>query len=127
MRATLEKIGQKFMLNGELHSYDALTSGIINGTYKVTYKQADGEKVSYLFQQVNTNVFKNPVEIMKNIEQVTGYIREKYPDQKTLHYFHTDEGLNYYISDDNLRTHRLPYHVCNYYNKHNKVLLQESF
>jgi hypothetical protein len=98
MHSTLEKIGRKFRLKGALHSYDAITVGIINATYKVTYKEEDGSFTDYLFQRVNTNVFKNPVEIMKNIEQVTDYIRKKYPHQQTLHYFHTDQGLNYYIT-----------------------------
>jgi hypothetical protein len=37
---------------------------------------------------------------MKNIESVTSFISEKYPEQITLHYYHTDEGLNYYVCDD---------------------------
>jgi hypothetical protein len=37
---------------------------------------------------------------MKNIDRVTSYISEKYPDQRTLHYYHTEDGLNYYICDD---------------------------
>ena len=46
---------------------------------------------------MNTNVFKNPVEIMENIDRVTTFIRSKYPNQITLHFHHTDEGLNYYL------------------------------
>lgn len=101
MYATLTDIGQKFRLAGELYTYEVITMGNINSTYKVTYMREDGTLKSYLFQKVNTHVFKNPVEIMKNIDRVTSYISEKYPDQKTLHYHHTDEGLNYYISDNN--------------------------
>ena len=37
---------------------------------------------------------------MQNIEHVTSFIREKYPDQITLHFHHTNEGLNYYVCDD---------------------------
>ena len=101
MYATLNEIGQKFRLTGELYTYEVITMGNINSTYKATYMAEDGALTSYLFQRVNTHVFKNPVEIMKNIDRVTGYISEKYPDQQTLHYYHTDEGLNYYICDDN--------------------------
>lgn len=63
----------------------------------MTYTQNDGSLASYLFQRVNTNVFKNPIAIMENIEQVTTFIRSKYPEQVTLHFYHTDEGLNYYL------------------------------
>ena len=34
---------------------------------------------------------------MENIDQVTTFIRIKYPSQVTLHFHHTDEGLNYYM------------------------------
>ncbi len=100
MYSTLNEIGQKFRLTGELYTYEQITMGHINSTYKVTYLKDEGRLKPYLFQKVNTHVFKNPVEIMSNIERVTGYMREKYPDQITLHYHHTDEGFNYYVCDE---------------------------
>lgn len=96
---TLKEIGEKFRIKGELYSYEAITMGNINATYKVTYMREGGELKSYLFQRVNTHVFKSPVEIMENIDRVTTFIREKYPDQITLHFHHTDEGLNYFEKD----------------------------
>ena len=93
----LKLVGEKFRIQGELYSYETITVGNINSTYKVTYTQADGGLKSFLFQRVNTHVFKNPVEIMENIDRVTTHIREKYPDQTTLHFHHTDDGSNYYI------------------------------
>ena len=68
---TLIEIGHKFRLPGEIYSYDTITMGNINSTYKVTYTQNDNSLKSYLFQRVNTHVFKNPVEIMENIDRVT--------------------------------------------------------
>jgi len=100
MYNTLKEIGFKFRIPGELYSYDPITMGNINSTFKVTYTQKDGSLKSFLFQKVNTHVFKNPVEIMENIDRVTSFIREKYPDQITLHFHHTDEGLNYYLCSD---------------------------
>ena len=100
MYQTLAEIGKKFRLVGELYSYDLITMGNINSTYKVTYTRNDGSLKSYLFQKVNTHVFKNPVEIMENIDRVTSFIRAKYPEQVTLHFHHTDEGLNYYVCGD---------------------------
>ena len=97
MYNTLTQVGQKFRLTGEIYSCDAIMMGNINSTYKVTYIRPDNTLQSYLFQKVNTHVFKNPVEIMENIDRVTTHIRERYPDQTTLHFYHTDEGLNYYV------------------------------
>lgn len=99
MNLVLKKVGEKFRLTGEMYSYEAITMGNINSTYKVTYMQSDNTLKAFLFQKVNTHVFKNPVEIMENIDKVTTHIREKYPDQITLHYHHTAEGLNYYMPE----------------------------
>lgn len=96
MYEIIKEVGHKFRLPGELYTYEVITVGNINSTYKVTYTQSNDKLKSYLFQEVNTNVFKNPEAIMENIDRVTTYIREKYPNQTTLHFHHTDEGLNYY-------------------------------
>ena len=100
MFETIKLIGEKFRLQGELYSYSVITVGNINSTYKVTYAVGDNKYKAYLFQRINTHVFKNPVEIMKNIDQVTSYIREKYPEQLALHFHHTEDGVNYFISDE---------------------------
>ena len=100
MYSILKIVGRKFRLPGEVYSYDTIMIGNINSTYKVTYMRNDGSLKSYLFQRVNTNVFKNPVEIMENIDHVTSFVRNKYPNQITLHFHHTDEGLNYYLYEE---------------------------
>ena len=41
MYSTLTAIGQKFRLKGELYSYDVITIGNINSTYKVTYTEEE--------------------------------------------------------------------------------------
>ena len=99
MFETLKIVGEKFRLPGEPYSYNVIAMGNINSTYKVTYVNEKSFK-SYLFQKVNTNVFKSPIEIMENIDHVTSFIRAKYPDQITLHFHHTDEGTNYFVDGD---------------------------
>ncbi len=91
---TLRFVGEKFRLKGELESYELITHGNINTTYSVKYKNPDK---SYIFQKVNTYVFREPVEIMKNIDMVTEHIRGKQRgrDIPALHYHHTDDGKNY--------------------------------
>jgi len=90
----IRKVGKSFRLPGEVVSYGTIKDGIINTTYKVNYKNEDMEK-SYIFQKINTYVFKKPDEIMENIDLVTSHIREKNSDKITLHYHHTEDGKNY--------------------------------
>ena len=97
---TLREIGEKFRLEGELYSVDVITNGNINSTYKVTYRKGSDYLKSYIFQRVNTGVFHNPIDIMENIDKVTTYMREHFPNDVYLHFHHTDTGENYYIIDD---------------------------
>ncbi len=96
---TLRFVGEKFRLQGELESYKIITHGNINTTYCVKYKNPEK---CYVFQKVNTYVFREPVEIMKNIDRVTEHIREKHTDQNVpaLHYYHTTDGKNYWFGDE---------------------------
>ena len=96
MFAVLAEVGREFRLPGEIYSFKTITQGNINTTYKVTYMNEDGSLKSYLFQKINIHVFKNPVQIMENIDKVTTFIRDKYPDQRTLHFHHTHSRLNYF-------------------------------
>ena len=96
----LKQIGEKFRIPGTLYTYDVVTQGNINTTYRVTYRMDDKKIKSYIFQKVNTFVFKKPVEIMKNIDNVTSFIRERFPDEPTLHFHHTDTGENYYFENE---------------------------
>ncbi len=96
---TIRDIGKSFRLPGEVVSYGTIKDGIINATYRVNYKNENEEK-SYIFQKINTYVFKNPEEIMKNIDLVTSHIRAKNPGKITLHYHHAEDGKNYVNCDD---------------------------
>lgn len=97
----LKEIGELFRLPNTLYTYEAITQGNINSTYKVTYRSADKKTKAYIFQKVNTTVFKNPVEIMKNIDRVTSHMRERYPNEPVLHFHHTATGENYVFDGDN--------------------------
>ena len=93
----LRVVGEKFRLKGELESYELITHGNINTTYCVKYKNPEK---SYIFQKVNTYVFREPVEIMKNIDLVTEHIRgkQRVKNVTALHYHHTDDGKNSWFS-----------------------------
>ena len=96
----LKLVGEKFRLPGTLYSYDAIMQGNINSTYKGTFRLDNKTVKSFIFQKVNTSVFTHPVEIMKNIDNVTSHMRAHFPDEPTLHFHHTAEGLNYYFDED---------------------------
>ncbi|MBP0966688.1 MAG: hypothetical protein J5722_03550, partial [Oscillospiraceae bacterium] len=82
MFETIRKIGTAFRLPGTPDTFDIITNGNINTTYRVTYRTDEGGTKTYIFQRINTVVFSNPVQIMHNIDLVTTHIREKYPDER---------------------------------------------
>lgn len=76
--------------------------GHINETYAV-YMGADGEEtLRYVIQRINTQVFKNPRQVMENIFAVTGYLRRRIlarggdADRETLNYIKTRTGEPYF-------------------------------
>ena len=97
MKEILKTVGDRFLIPGELATYQPLTNGNINATYRVDYCEGD-VKHAYVFQRINQNVFKKPVEIMQNIELVTSHIVSK--GARALQYRKTAEGDSYY-SDEN--------------------------
>jgi len=61
-------------INGEVKEYSQITNGHINETYYVLIE--NGQHINpYVFQKVNTNVFKNPVSVMNNIMMIDNFIK----------------------------------------------------
>lgn len=100
----LLQVGEAFRIPGPFFSYDEVKMGNVNHTYKVNYVRDDGTGMaqikSYLVQRVNTYAFQHPVELMKNIDRVTEHIRKKHPETQSLHFHHTDDGVNYLMDQD---------------------------
>ena len=100
----LQAIGKAFCIEGPFFSYEEIKMGNVNHTYKVNYIRDDGSGMatikSYLVQQVNTYAFQHPVELMQNIDNVTEYIRGKYPQAPCLHFHHTADRRNYLQDSD---------------------------
>jgi len=74
----LNEILSQFDIDGEL--LDIPTSknnGNINKTFVAKYKMNDGEIKSFIFQKINTTVFKEPYKLMQNIENITNWIEKK--------------------------------------------------
>lgn len=102
----LAEVLKKFCVKGSIVVTEQLKAGHINGTYKVAVEHEYGEYKVYVAQAINTYVFNNPVQIMKNIDAVTAHIKKKYEelgessDRRVLDFLHTEEGKNYYYDSD---------------------------
>ena len=69
-----------FQLEGELLALAPCGSGHINDTYASSFR-AGSKIVRYVHQWINPHVFRDPVQVMENIERVTRYIRQRVIDR----------------------------------------------
>ena len=59
----------------------AYGSGHINDTFCVNFDQAGQRAIRYIFQRINTNVFRRPEELMENISRVTEFSLARLKEQ----------------------------------------------
>lgn len=97
----LEQISRLFRIEGEYLGFETICIGNVNQTYEVKFKLPDGTPKSFLVQNVNTYAFRNPIQLMNNIDKVTEHIRSKKPGQIALHFHHTVDRKTYVIDGDN--------------------------
>lgn len=71
-----EEIVEKFNIPGELIEIEQITTGNIHKTYVATYRENE-EKKKYLIQQINNYVFKNPYDVMNNIDGITSHLQKE--------------------------------------------------
>ena len=96
----LRQVCEAFRIQGAFQSFEEIKVGNVNRTYKVNFIRDDGKEKSYIVQKVNTYVFKNPVQVMDNIDHVTEYIHAKAPKKRSLHFHHTADRKTY-VFDEN--------------------------
>lgn len=93
----LNEICSKFNIDTNIQSFG---NGHINDTYLCEATPG------YILQRLNTNVFKNPVEVMKNIVNVTQFLSKKIEENggdaaaETLTVIFTKDGKSFYKADD---------------------------
>lgn len=115
----LRNIVEQFPFDGEFVSIERTGSGLINSTYKLTFSDGN-QDFRYILQQINTNVFKNPDELMSNIMNVTGFLRNKIildggnPQRETLTFLYTKSSSPYYRDSEN-RCWRAYSYIANCY------------
>ena len=112
------RVCRAFGIDGELKETKTLTDGHINTTVLAAFQ--DGEKTEkFLVQRINTNVFKDQDALMKNIVNVTNFLRKKIraaggdPERETLHFLKTTDGGLYF--DDESGCWRIYRYIDNSY------------
>ena len=102
----LEEIIKNFNIDGEYIGYYLSNDGHINNTFVLEFDDGLGKIKSYLLQLINTNVFKNPDELMENIVGVTEHLRKIVvdnggdPERECLNVYFTFDGKPYYRDAD---------------------------
>ncbi len=103
----IKHILRQFLYEGKYISAEELTSGNINSTYLLRYQLEDGSNKNYILQKINTVAFKDPHELMTNIQLVVNHItatmaRMKIDcDRKILEFISTKQGGYLYCDERN--------------------------
>jgi len=76
LKEKISKIAAHYQIAGDYVVAQPYGSGHINDTYAVEYNQG-GTFIRYIFQRINHNVFKQPEQLMDNIQRVAAHIKAK--------------------------------------------------
>ncbi|MBN1555903.1 MAG: aminoglycoside phosphotransferase family protein [Phycisphaerae bacterium] len=104
MKHDLARIASRFELGGTFVDAESYGSGHINDTYAAHVK-TDAGLVRYIHQRINTDVFRQPENLMENVRRVTEHLRNKIlaaggdPDRETLTLVPTTDGESFAIID----------------------------
>lgn len=102
----LKEVLSNFDFVGILLTCEPYGSGHINDTYLLQYKIKHMGVVPIILQRMNTNIFKQPIELMENILNVTAFLREKIiqnngdPERETLTVILNKQGKPYYLDSE---------------------------
>ena len=92
-----QAIAKQFCLYGDLVSVAPYGNGHINDTFEMVFDQA-GARMRYILQRINTNVFRDPVNLMENIRRVTSHLAAKSENSRqTLTLVPAVDGKSYVI------------------------------
>jgi len=98
-----KNIISNFRIYGDFLGARHYGSGHINTTFKITMNQA-GTEVAYILQRINTNIFKDPIGLLNNIELVTNHQKKYYSEssessRNSLTLLKTWENQSYFLDD----------------------------
>lgn len=97
-KVILWEAAEAFDTEGAMVSCERYGSGHINDTFRLVCQGR-----AYILQQMNTNIFQDPVSLMRNIEGVTTFLREEVirnggdPDRETLNLVKCRDGRPFYV------------------------------
>ncbi len=100
-----QPIAAHFGITDPVVSFEEIHAGNINHTYLITVDTA-GKQRQYVFQRINTFVFKNPTEVMANILRVTEHIKKKLLaetgsyERRVLSFLCAEDGQPYYYTSE---------------------------
>ncbi len=126
-----QPIADHFGITGVIAHTEEIHSGNINRTYLVAVQEADSQK-EYVFQRINTFVFKKPEEVMDNILKVTEHIKQKLLaahgcyHRRVLSFLVGDDGKPYYYTANNEHFWRV-YEYVNHAAGYDQVFQPELF
>lgn len=101
----IKHILRQFRFEGTYQNAEELTSGNINVSYRLEYLQPDGSIRQYVLQRINSVAFRNPTELMKNIQLVIDHIAATMARQKIdcsrriLEFIPTKDGALLYCDE----------------------------
>ena len=101
-----QSIADHFGITGTIVHAEEIHSGNINLTFLVAVHEGE-EQREYIFQRINTFVFRQPEEVMDNILKVTEHIKKKLVERdgtyrrRVLSFLVGDDGKPYYYTKGN--------------------------
>ena len=99
-----QPIADYFGITGAIVHAEEIHSGNINRTYLLAVQEGNSQK-EYVFQKINTFVFKRPEDVMDNILKVTEHIKKKLLesngtyDRRVLSFLVGKDGKPYYYTN----------------------------
>ncbi len=100
--STIEEVIGQMAYQGQAVEHYSYGNGHINDTFVVVCDIGQNKTIKYLLQRMNQDVFKNPLELMENIMNVTTFLRKKIimnggdPERETLNVIPAKDGKSYY-------------------------------
>lgn len=92
----LKQISESFQIQGEIKEIIPWGGGHINDTFRVKIDTGKG----FILQKINTHVFTQPDELMKNIMMVTEHIQKKEKYEGLVADLIPSKGSTYWLNND---------------------------
>ncbi len=100
----IREIASHFEICGDYLQSERYGSGHINDTFLAVFNKGT-EQVKYIIQRINTNIFKQPEQLMENISRVLNHSKQKLAGRKdaerrALTIIKTHDGKPFYVDTD---------------------------